>query len=125
MSELPLTTGGSQPSRPLVFLTLCIGTTLYVVRRFTSEPPRAQHGLRLQKLPTGTLYEVVVGGPAPHCNCPDFLFRRKDQHGKCKHIRALEQLLFLHPTKSAVLAQGDDDAANHGGSQRRNPGDLK
>jgi hypothetical protein len=27
------------------------------------------------------------------------VFRRKDQHGKCKHIRALEQVLFLHPSE--------------------------
>jgi hypothetical protein len=49
MSEVPVTRGGSQPSRPLVFLTLCIGTTLYEVRRFAVDHPLARDGVRLRK----------------------------------------------------------------------------
>jgi hypothetical protein len=94
MSEAYLATGGFPPSRPLVFLILCIGTTLYEVRRFTPDHPLAHSGVRLRKLPTGTVYEVAVGGPASQCSCPDFVFRRKDQNEKCKHL-ALEHVLFL------------------------------
>jgi hypothetical protein len=98
MTEISLSSGGFQASRPLVFLVLYIAGSIYEVRRFAPDHPLARTGVRLRKLPTGTVYEVAIVGPSPHCSCPDFIFRRKDENEKCKHILALEHVLFLHPT---------------------------
>jgi hypothetical protein len=81
---------------------LCIGTDLYEVRRFAPTHPLAHSGVRLRKLPSGTVYEVAFVSPAPYCSCPDFVLRQKDRDGKCKHILALEQVRFPNSARPVI-----------------------
>ena len=49
----------------------------------------------------GKFYKVNI--EQPFCNCPNFLFREIKIHGKCKHIKAVEEYLSkktVNKTKS-------------------------
>jgi len=39
----------------------------------------------------GKFYNVNI--EQPFCDCPDFMFREIKKHGKCKHIKAVEEYL--------------------------------
>jgi hypothetical protein len=70
-------------------LLLVIGETIYGLRAIACDRAVAERGFRLAKA-DGTHYDVSQSPYGPHCDCPDFIFRRDglDPDG-CKHVRAL------------------------------------
>ena len=43
----------------------------------------------------GTTYEVALTEHGPVCNCDDFLYRRANEEGGCKHCLALRAVGLL------------------------------
>ena len=70
-------------------LFLMINETVYAVHPLGRQSVAAERGFRLNKA-DGTLYDVAQTRHGPHCDCPDFVFRRDgiDPAG-CKHVQAL------------------------------------
>ena len=87
MTRLPQISTPSAPPRSR--LLLVINETVYGVRPIRCDPSWAARAFRLNKA-DGTLYDVAQTPFGPHCDCPDFIFRRDglDPTG-CKHVKAL------------------------------------
>jgi hypothetical protein len=70
-------------------LLLLIGETVYGLRAIDCDRTIAGRAFRLAKA-DGTRYDVLQTPFGPHCDCPDFIFRRDgiDPNG-CKHVQAL------------------------------------
>ena len=69
--------------------------TDYVVTFLPSHPSVGAPAWRLTKT-DGTVYDVIVRGHGPECDCPDFVICRdgRDRKG-CKHIAALRAVGLL------------------------------
>lgn len=46
----------------------------------------------------GKFYHIDI--EQPFCDCPDFMFREIKKHGKCKHIKAVEEYLKKKESKA-------------------------
>jgi hypothetical protein len=79
----------ARPSSCSTDLFLRINRTFYEVRALACDPIIADRAFRLNKA-DGTFYHISQTRYGPHCDCPDFIFRRDgiDPTG-CKHVKAL------------------------------------
>lgn len=55
----------------------------------------------------GKFYNIDI--EQPFCNCPDFMFREIKKHGKCKHIKAVEEYLDKKGIKKDKKTKAKDD----------------
>ena len=97
-------------SPPMTYrLDLTIGRTTYAIVPIAEASPPDSRAFRLIK-GDGTIYDVAQTGHGPHCDCPDYIFRREglDPSG-CKHIKALvgSGLIDREPTgRPSVYSMG-------------------
>ena len=97
-------------SPPMTYrLDLTIGRTTYAIVPIAEASPPDSRAFRLIK-GDGTIYDVAQTCHGPHCDCPDYIFRRDglDPSG-CKHIRALvgSGLIDREPTgRPSVYSMG-------------------